>query len=484
MKNKSLRVNAFLNSLQTLLNLIFPLITFPYVSRILSVDGIGKYNFSNSIVSYFLLIAGLGINRYAVREGAKIRNDRNKFSEFASRIFTINLCSMFISYILLFILLKFVPTLRIYESAILIFSTQIFFTTIGTDWVYTIYEEYGYITIRNVIFKLISIVLLLMFVRKKNDYLNYVAISVFSSTGSYILKFFHAKKICSIRIVWKFNWKEYLIPIMVIFGTMAAVTIYVSSDITILGFLKNNYVVGLYSISTKIYGMLGPMLSATMAVTIPRLAMMMGQNKREEYLILLDKLLQTMIVIITPASLGLIMTSKYIILLIAGNNYLRSTSSLQILSLALFFGTINTIFVECVLIPAKRERQTLISAVLSACLNVLLNFILIPSLAENGAALTTVLSELAAMFSNYYFSRDIVASIFLKKEFWKNFFSVVFGCVGIFMFSFSIDYYLKLNLIIKLFILVIGSALIYIIILRIVNNKMVNEIINKYRINI
>ena len=88
-----------LNSLQTLLNLIFPLITFPYVSRVLSVSGMGKYNFANSIISYFVLIAGLGISRYAVREGAKIREDKLQFSKFASRIFSINLCSTLISYL-------------------------------------------------------------------------------------------------------------------------------------------------------------------------------------------------------------------------------------------------------------------------------------------------------------------------------------------------------------------------------------------------
>lgn len=484
MKNKSLKLNAFLNSLQTLLNLVFPLITFPYVSRVLSVDGIGKYNFSSSIVSYFLLIAGLGINRFAVREGARFREDKSKFSEFASRIFTINLCSTFFSYILLFLLLYFVPSLRSYEKAILIFSIQIIFTTIGTDWVYTIYEEYAYITVRNIVFKILSIILLLIFVRHKNDYLNYVAISVFAATGSYLLNFFHARSICTIKIRWKFNWGKYLIPIIIIFGTMAAVTIYVSSDITILGFLKNDYVVGLYSVSTKIYGMLGPMLSATMAVTIPRLAMLMGQNRNREYSILLSKLLQTIIIIIAPAAIGLMITSKYVILVVAGNNYLRSMYSLQILSVALFFGTINTLFVECVLIPAKRERQTLISAIISAILNIVLNFALIPFYAESGAALTTVISEFVAMLINCYFSRDIVNDIFRKLEFWKNTISVLLGCTGVLFFSFLVNYYFNFSIIVQLFILVIGSALIYAIILILTHNKIAIDILNKFKFSL
>ena len=177
-KNKSFGLNAVLNSLQSLLNLIFPLITFPYISRILSVDGVGKYNFANSIVSYFILLAGLGISVYAVREGAKLRDKREEFSLFASRIFTINIISTIISYIALFLVLFFSASLQKYSIAILIFSVQIFFTTLGVDWIYTIFEEYGYITARNIIFKIISVVLLFVFVKHRNDYLNYIIISV------------------------------------------------------------------------------------------------------------------------------------------------------------------------------------------------------------------------------------------------------------------------------------------------------------------
>ena len=101
MRKKSLGVNALLNGLRSALNLIFPLITFPYVSRVLSVDGMGIYNFSNTYVNYFVLIAGLGVATYAVREGAKYRDNKEQISEFASQIFTINMVSTLIAYLLL-----------------------------------------------------------------------------------------------------------------------------------------------------------------------------------------------------------------------------------------------------------------------------------------------------------------------------------------------------------------------------------------------
>lgn len=184
MKNKSLKVNAFLNGFKTFLNFLFPLITFPYISRVLSVEEIGKYNFSNSIISYFLLLAALGIDKYAIREGAKYRENKERFSSFASEIFSFNIVSTLVSYSLLFLFILFSKTLERYTVCILIFSLQIFFTTLGTEWVYSIFEEYRYITIRSILFKMISVALLFMFVRNEGDYLAYAAITVFASVGS------------------------------------------------------------------------------------------------------------------------------------------------------------------------------------------------------------------------------------------------------------------------------------------------------------
>lgn len=191
---KSLKLNAILNGFRSVLNLLFPLITFPYVSRVLQANGIGKYNFANSIVSYFLLIVALGIVNYAVREGAKLRMIE-KFSEFASQVFTINLLSTILAYLLLFLSLTVFKDLQNYKIAILIFGLQIFFTTIGVEWIYTIFEEYAYITIRSIAFGLISIVLLFLFVKKSSDYLNYVAITVFRIRWIKYIKLYAFKKV-------------------------------------------------------------------------------------------------------------------------------------------------------------------------------------------------------------------------------------------------------------------------------------------------
>lgn len=468
--NKSLGLNAALNSLQSLLNLIFPLITFPYVSRTLSVDGVGKYNFANSIISYFILLAGFGISVYAVREGAKLRDNREEFSQFASRIFTINIISTIISYIALFLVLILSTSLQKYNIAILIFSIQIFFTTLGVDWIYTIFEEYGYITARNIIFKIISAILLFIFVKHRDDYLNYIVISVIASTGSYLLNFFHAKKFCDIKLVFKFDWKSYLTPIFIIFASTVAIKIYLASDVTMLGFLRNEYTVGIYSTATKIYSIVGAMLSAMTAVAIPRLAMLMGQKRMDEYQGLLDQLINTLLMIILPGIIGLFMLSKDVILIIAGEKYLRATTALQITCFAMLGSAMSTVFNQCALMPAKREKKTLISSTTSAVLNIGLNFILIPMFAEVGAAFTTVLAEFMMMTMNFFFSRDITGFVFKDKQTWKNIFSSLIGCFGIASIC-RLSSTIFNSIFIRVLASVTGSVFIYIAILLLLRNK-------------
>ena len=431
MKHKSLALNAFLNSFRSVLNILFPLITFPYVSRKLTVEGIGIYNFSNSIVSYFVLIAALGIGTYAVREGAKYRKNKKKITQFSSEVFTINICSTVIAYVLLVLCLIIFPKIHKYYLCILIFSLQIFFTTIGTEWIYQIYEDYTYITIRSIIFQIVSVILLFIFVREPQDYLNYAAITVFSAVGSNVLNFFHARQYCNIHLVFHFNWKKHLPPILILFAAGIANMIYLNSDITLLGVIKDNYIVGIYAVSSKVYNLIKTLISALLIVTIPRLAMLFGNRRMKEYKNILSKLTNTLVILALPASVGLFLLAKEVILIISGPNYLRAISSLRILCFAYIFSILAWILSDCVLIPAKREKKVLISMSSSAILNIVFNILLIPLWNENAAAISTVLAEVCMFSVNYYYAKDIVIDIFQSKKLLKSFFDSSIGCIGI-----------------------------------------------------
>lgn len=431
MKKNSLGINALLNGLRSALNLLFPLITFPYVSRVLSVNGMGIYNFSSTYVSYFTLVAGLGVSTYAVREGAKYRDDIKKINIFSSQVFTISIVSTLIAYFLLIGSLLIFSNLRNYVSCILILGLQIFFTTIGTEWIYIIYEDYQYITVRSITFKIISVLLLFIFVRTPNDYLWYAAITVFAGVGSNVLNFIHARSFSDIRLVKETNWRYHLKPILIIFATSVAITLYVSSDTTILGLLKNDYAVGIYGVSVKIYTIVNSLISGLLMVTIPRLAMLIGKRKIKEYVHVLQEVISSLSVLGLPAAVGVVMLSKEIILIIAGKKYLDGVLSLQIITWALIFSNFSTIFNQCVLIPAKREAKSLRNTVITGLVNIGLNFIFIPIWSYNGTAFSTVIAEFMVMFLNCWSARDYVGPILSSKKTLKNIYDSIIGCLGI-----------------------------------------------------
>lgn len=477
---KSLKLNAFLNGLRSLLSVIFPLITFPYVSRVLSVNGIGKYNFSNSIISYFMLIAALGISNYAVREGAKYRNNKRKINQFANEVFTINACSAIVSYVCLFICLITFSKLHSYLICILIYSIQIGFSVISVDWLFTIYEDFVYITIRSILFQIISILLLFVFVRHSNDYLNYAAITVFSAVGSNVLNFYRAEKEHRIHLVFHFNWKKHMTPILILFAANVANLIYVNSDVTLLGLLKSNYVVGIYSVSSRIYTVIKSVLSAVLLVSVPRLALLYGNKEFSKYKILLSKLTNMLVLLVLPAMIGLIMLSKQVVLIIAGNHFLRSVMSLRILAVAYIFSILAWILSDCVLIPAKREKYLLYSMTISAVINIVFNIIMIPYWSENAAAISTVLSELAMFTINYHYAKDIVKEVFVSKDLLRTFTNSFVGCIGIIIVCLGINIIFS-SIIIKTILSVLFSVLVYGLILVMLKNTYASSLIKQGR---
>lgn len=478
MKNKSLKVNAFLNGFKTFLNFLFPLITFPYISRVLSVEEIGKYNFSNSIISYFLLLAALGIDKYAIREGAKYRENKERFSSFASEIFSFNIVTTLVSYSLLFLFILFSKTLERYTVCILIFSLQIFFTTLGTEWVYSIFEEYRYITIRSILFKMISVALLFMFVRNEGDYLAYAAITVFASVGSNVLNFFNAKKICSIRFTFKIDWKKLFKPIMIIFASNIAIQIYVNSDTTMLGYLKDDYAVGIYSVATKIYLIVKNLTGSILTVTIPRLAYLASKKVKNDYEELLNKVANALIILILPSIVGLTMLSREAILIIAGNKYLDAQLPLIVLSIAILFSTFSGLFNNCVLLPHKREKVFLKSSIISAVTNIVLNFILIPYFGAVAAAFTTLISEIIMALMNYMGCRDLIGRVVFNKSFKNNLTSVFCGSIGVIICC-KIIMTVFLNIYVCLIVAVLLSVTVYGLILIALRNDIVLENLNK-----
>ena len=315
MIKKSLSLNAILNAMRSVLNMLFPLITYPYITAVLSVEELGKYNFSLSIVNYFALIAGLGVSSYAIREGARIREDKRALADFANQMLEINLISMLTAYILLFCVLGTSNALAPYKELILFLSVQMLFTTIGVEWIYSIFEEYLYITIRSILCKVASIILLFVLVRKEGDVFQYAGVVMFATTGSNILDKFFARKYFHFSFVNLKKLKKHIRPIMILFASNIAVMVYVYSDTTMLGIMAGDYTVGIYAVSSKVYSMMKSVLSAVLVVSIPRLANLYGAQKMSEFRDIVQNITDTITLLLVPSVVGLILQSKNIIIL-------------------------------------------------------------------------------------------------------------------------------------------------------------------------
>lgn len=478
MKKKSLRINASLNGFNKIISMIFQLITFPYISRVLQVETLGKINFSNSIVSYFLLIAGLGITTYATREGARLRDDKNKITQFSSQVFTLSLISTLVAYILLVIVTFKTATLHPYAVLIAIQSINILGSTLGINWLYSIYEDYLYITIRTIAFQFLSLLMLFTFVNSKEDYIIYAWISVISTSGSNILNIFRSKKYIKLKLTKNISIKKHLTPIIIIFSSTIATTIYVYSDSTMLGFISGEYSVGLYSTSVNIYTIIKSLLASVILVALPRLSNYVANNKIEEFKVVVYSIFDKIMIVVPPIIVGIFFTAKEIILILAGPNYIEAVPSLQILSIGLLFSILSIYYTNAVLLPMSLEKIIFGSTLISAVVNIVLNFLFINMWQQNGAALTTVLSEVIVCSAQYL---SVKKKIPLKLKM-KDITSIFLGCALIFMSCAAIDKF-AISFTLKFVVKVIISSVMYLMALFFMKNSAFKSIISHAKIN-
>ena len=445
MKKRSLSTNALLNAIKTLFSILFPLITFPYVSRIIQVENLGKISFGESIISYFSLIAALGISNYAIREGAGLREKKEEMSTFASQIFSINMITTVVAYGMLAVIMACSQKLIQNKSLLFIQSLVILFTTLGVDWLFSIYEEYMYITIRSLLFQVISLLALFVFVKDQDDYLRYAMITVFSSVGANILNFIRARKYCRIRLTAKMDFVRHIKPMLILFFNTIAVTIYVNSDSTMIGYLVGDYSLGIYSVATKVYMIVKRVFNAFIIVTLPSLSICISEGRRDVYKKKLENIANVLVVLVLPAAVGINVLCREIILVLSGENYLEAAPALHILSIALVFAVLASFMTTSILLPMKLENCILKATGISAVLNISLNFIFIPLYKQNGAAVTTVLAEGAVL---------VIAACYARRQIRlegiiRNAVSSLAGCVGIVLVSLILKQ-LIMNLVIRI----------------------------------
>lgn len=457
--------NAFLNIIKQCCNIIIPLISYTYVARALGETSLGKFSFSDSVISYFTILATLGIPTYAIREGARIRDDKNEMKKFSAELFSISIVSAIFSYFILFLLIMLQPTLQRNAILLEILSINILTNVLSRDWINSIYEDFLYVTIRYILFQLISLALVILFVHSPDDLVVYTAIMMFSNSGAYISSFIYTCRRIPLQFTFKLNLKKHIKPVLFLFCSTLAIQIYVKSDITILGFLRTEAEVGVYTSASKIYTIIKALLNAIITVVIPRLSYYIGSGNTAAYQNLLEKLKNTLIAFIFPCIVGTFFLSREIIVLIGGNSYQSGSSALAILCFALFFAVMGCYYANCILIANRAEKPFFYATIVSAAANIILNIIIIPFIGMNGAAMTTVVAELII----YVICKN-KAEMYVNNTHCSGIISVIVGCIGIGIICFICRQLFE-SMILKVVVSIIFSCLLYVAILFIGKNE-------------
>jgi O-antigen/teichoic acid export membrane protein len=374
--------------------MIFPLITFPYTSRILGPEGTGKINFATSFVSYFILLASIGIPLYGIREIARVRDNKEELSKTTQELFIMQFIISIIIFFIFIVLIVYNGKFHDEKTLFFIVSFSIILTTLGMDWLYQGLEEYTYITIRSLVFSTISTIAIFVFIHTKEDYVISAAIGIFASLGSSVLNFYNARKIIFVKHIQPWNFKRHIKPLSMVFLMNFIISIYIQLDTVMLGFMSSAKNVGYYSSALKLTKMLLGLVASLGGVLLPRLSYYISNNLKKEFDSLLVKSIEVILLLCLPAMAALMMLSNEFILVFAGPLYFPAASCIVITAPIILFIGLSNIFGIQILYPLGKDKLLVASVAIGAFLSVILNLIFIPRLAHVGAAIATFFSEL------------------------------------------------------------------------------------------
>ena len=406
MTRTSIKKNFLMNIVLTMSSFLFPLITFPYVTRVLLAEGTGRVAFATSIISYFSLFAQLGIPTYGIRACAQVRDNKKELTRTVHELVIISLITTTISYIVLLLTIAMIPRFQEEKRLLLIISTGIILSVFGVEWLYKGLELYSYITIRSIIFKFIALIAMFLMVRTKDDYLQYGFITVLAANASNILNLVNANKYIGFRPLEQYDLKRHWRPVVIFFAMACASTIYTHLDVVMLGFMKTNTDVGYYNAAVKIKTVLVSIVTSLGAVVLPRASYYVENDQMEEFWRICKKALTFVILLATPLTIYFIMFARDGVLFLSGDAFESSVVPMQIIMPTLILIGITNILGIQILVPTGREKIVLYSEVAGAVTDVIINAALIPSMASTGAAIGTLLAEAVVLVVQYYYLRN------------------------------------------------------------------------------
>ena len=408
--SKSIRKNYLLNLVNSATQILFPLISFPYVSRIMLADGIGQVNFYSSIVQYIILACGLGIPLYGVREVARVRSDRAALQQTTVELLSLHALLTLLGYLVVGGLCLFVGRIQENIPLFLIVSMNLFFTTIGCEWFYQGTEDFGYITVRGIIVKTVSLIFLFAFVHSKTQLLLYGLYTVVGSIGGNVFNFLRLRKYVHLReIPWtSLSLFRHLKPSLSVFLFNIVTSVYLQLSTVLLGFIRDDAQVGYYSVGMKLVRIVMMVSSAFGVVMLPRLSNLVAEKRMDEFRALSPRAFEFMFCLTLPMAVGLIFVSPYLIPLMCGPGFGPAVPVLAITASIIFAIGLSNVLGMQIFYPLGKIGLVNVCTGIGAAVSLVVNLLLIPKMGATGSALATLAAEMAVTLSMLLLGRNVI----------------------------------------------------------------------------
>lgn len=434
MKIHSVKFNFIMNFIMAASSIVFPLITFPYVSRVLMAAGNGKVATASAVITYFNMFASLGIPTYGIRACAKVRDDRDKLSQTVQELLIINSVTMLITCAAFVFTVALVPEFAAEKELYVINGIGMVLNMFAITWLYNALEQYAYITVCNLLVKLVSLVLMLLMVKSPDDYILYGGITVFASSASYVFNFVYALRFISFKKKGPYNFRVHMKPIIRFFAMSAATSVYTNLDVVMLRFMKGDTEVGYYNAAIKVKTILTTLITSLGTVLLPRLSYYVKQNEKERFYQMIGKAVNFVVIAGLPLTVYFMLYADESILFLAGEGYEGSVLPMIVLMpTVLLIGLSNITGIQ-ILTPQNLEQKVLNSIVAGAAIDFVLNLVLIPRFASTGAGLATLAAEAAVLVIQCMYLRNIIGQIVREVSLGKILLASAVSCAaGIFV---------------------------------------------------
>lgn len=413
MGRASFKKNIIWYMLRTVGNLVLGLITFPYISRVLGPSNLGKVGFAESIIAYFILFNDFGINKYGQREIAYCGDEIEERTKTVLELFKILVISTIIT---LGVYLLIINNLRVFsndKTLYYIFLFQLLFNLLNCEWFYLGIENQGYITKRNIFFRILSIFMILVFVKNSNDYYKYSIILTVTLIVSNFLNFFNIFKYIKISKKMMFNLevKRHLKGLLTFFITGLSLSIFSYLDKIMIMLIRNETELGYYTVAMKIGKIPLSIVFGISTVLFPKLCKFIRSNNIDEYRENLKMGFDFLMILSIPCTCLMFILSPEIVKIFSGDAYEKAIPTMKVISF-LFPIMSGAVFTGSLLLVANnKEDKNLIAVFFAALFNVIFNFIFINLYGLIGAALGTLASEALGIIIRLFYGKSLLKKI-------------------------------------------------------------------------